>query len=157
MKRRSKIISLEAPVLDLSKAHFETVINQIRVTGTWFRRGPDDWTPCIALTDGRKHPKDCTPCVIPLETSWIWAFHGEVGDPVRAFISITEWLRDGLLPGEPGFATDYMRIVNAVNERLPDLIAMPPRPLGERVAIGEARILDANGSVIVEEEITRDV
>jgi len=155
--KRGKLISIEAPVLDLEQAVFETVINQIRVTGTWFRRGLDDWTPCLALTDGRKDPRRCVPCIIPLETSWIWAFHGDVGDPVRAFVSITDWLREGLLPGEPGFANDYMRIVNAVNERLPDLIAMPPRPPGERVAMGEIRILDANGRVIAEEEVTRDV
>lgn len=157
-KKSILIASPEEPVLNLERAHFEVTIHQIRVTGTWLRRGPDNWTQCLALTDGRKDPRKCVPCVIPLETSWIWAFHEDVGDPVKAFVSITTWLREGLLPGEVGFSKDYMKIVDAVNQRLPDLIAMPPRPPGDKIVIGEARVFNATtGRVITEEEIVNDV
>lgn len=153
-----KLISPERPAVQLWRAHFETTINQIRVTGTWYQRGPDDWTPCLALTDGRKHPARCVPCIITLETSWIWAFHGEVGNPLLAFRSLVPWMSEGLLPGDPRRPADCMAIINAVNSRLPDLIAMPPRPPGEQAVVGSIRILNATtGEVITEQEVTTDV
>lgn len=148
---------LEPPVLNLEHAHFEVVANQIRVTGTWLRRGPDDWTQCLALTDGRKDIRQCVPCVVPLETSWIWAFHGDIGDPVRAFVSMTEWLRDGLLPGEVGHVPSYMRIVDAINSRLPDLIAMPPRPQVDQIVIGEVTITNMKTGGVSHQEFKTDV
>ncbi len=157
-KKPKLIKTIEEPVLNLERAHFETVTRGIRITGTWLRIGPGQWTPCLALTDGNKDPRRCVPCVIPLENSWIWAFHGDIGDPTKAFISITSWLREGLLPGTVGVTNDYMRIVDAVNGRLPDLIAMPPRPPGDEYAIGHAKIINfTSGKIIAEQEITNDV
>lgn len=153
-----KLISPERPAVRLWRAHFEATINQIRITGTWYQSSPGNWTPCLALSDGRKHPARCVLCIIPLETAWIWAFHGDVGSPARAFESITYWLKEGLLPGEVNNAKDYMRIVVAVNERLSDLMAMPPHPLGEEVAVGTIRIINpTTGEVISESEVTTDV
>lgn len=153
-----KLISPERPAVQLWRAHFETTINQIRITGTWWQESPGHWTPCLALTDGRKHASRCIPCIIPLERCWAWAFHGDIGDPQEVFFTISKWLAEGLLPGETGRSGDYMRIVAAVNERLTDLIAMPPRPPGEEAAVGSIRIINTTtGEVISESEVTTDV
>ena len=154
---RLKLHTPEEAVLDLTKAHFECVINQIRITGTWLRTGPGRWTQCLALTDGTKDIRTCTPCVIPLETSWIWAFHGEVGDPALAFRSTSTWLALGLLPGDVSRPADHLRIVGAVNERLPDLISMPPWQSQGKISIGEAKIINVTtGEVIGHEEIQNE-
>lgn len=148
-----------APILDLNKRHFEVTLNGILVIGTWVRMKGQGvkHQPCLALLHAGRQIHDTVAVVIPLEGAWRWALHGEVGDPAHCVASICDWLCDGLLPGDPSNKRDYVAIMDAINQRLPDLIAMPPRPLGDTVAIGEARKLDKTGRIIEEREITIDV
>lgn len=152
----------ETPTLDLNKVQFESTKNGIRIVGTWGYKIVEGkkWEPCLALLHaGRPIKSSMTiPVVIPLNEAWRWALHGEVGDPAHCVASICDWLCDGLLPGDPANKADYTRIMDAINSRLPDLIAMPPRPKGETMAIGEARKLDAKTGLVIEErEIRIDV
>lgn len=159
---RIKAASIVQPTLDLNKHTFWDTINGIHVVGTWAHRPRQGvkWKPCLALLHaGRpvthRHQR---PVVILLDDAWRWAMHGDVGDPAHCVASTADWLEAGRLPGSPWNKADYMRIVDAINRRLPDLIAMPPRPKGETAAIGEATMLDAKtGRIIEEREIRVDV
>lgn len=159
---RKRAPSLTPPALDLNKVHFEGIINGILVLGSWVRRkgAGVKYEPCLVLL----HPMRpiaagrTVPIIIPLSEAWRWALHGDVGDPAHCVASVCDWFVDGLLPGNPAVKADYMRVVDAINQRLPDLIAMPPRPKGDTAAIGEAFKLDAKtGRIIEEREIRVDV
>ena len=146
------------PVLDLNKRHFELTAHGILVIGTWYRHSRTRWEPCLAMTYANRpiHPEITRPIIILLKDAWKWALHGEVGDPAHCVASIIEWLHEGLLPGSPANKRDHMNVMDAVNRRLTDLIAMPPRPKGDEYAIADAVMVNKLTGEIVEKEIKFD-
>lgn len=156
MSKRSKLIhTIAKPALNLAETHFQQVLNGILVVGTWYRSGRS-FEPCLVLL----HPLRpiaagrTVPIVIKLSDAWRWAIHGEVGDPLHCVQAMNEWFDEGLLPGQAWNKKDHMRVLDAVNQRLPDLIAMPPRPKGERVLAGEMLMINQQTGEITEREIT---
>jgi len=155
----SKSKPLVQPVLDLNKRHFEAPINGLIVVGSWLRINRRHWEPCLVLLHGMRPIKagKTVPIIIQLKDAWRWAMHGDVGDPAHCVGQIITWLAEGLLPGSPGNKADHMRIMDAINRRLPDLIAMPPRPKGDEYAVAEVTMLDkTTGEVISQREIKYD-
>lgn len=153
----SKHVSIIEPVLRLDQAHFERVKHQFRITGTWHKVGRKSWEPCLAITPRIRWPgRRIVPVIIPLSSAWKWAMHGEIGDPGHVFAKTAEWFVTGILPGAAGNKRDHMQLLNAINESLPDLITMPPRPRGETATIAEVMIRKDTGEII-EREITNDV
>lgn len=155
----SKLItSIEKPALNLNQLHFKSTINGIVVMGTWLREGRR-FQPCLVLL----HPSRpiaagrTVPVVIKLSEAWVWAMHGDVGNPLHCVLAMNEWFRDGLLPGQIGNRKDHMRVLDAINQRLPDLIAMPPRPKGEQVAVAEVTLINKSTGEITERELKDDV
>lgn len=156
---RKQLIKIERPALDLSKLHFKSERNGILILGTWLFTD-QRWRPCMVLLHANRPIQRgrTIPVVIPLSEAWRWAMHGEVGDPAHCVAQIIEWTHHGYLPGNPASKKDHMRIMDAIDSRLPDLIAMPPRPKGETVAIGEATMINAKtGEVIDQREVRNDV
>jgi hypothetical protein len=154
---RKNLISLDRHTLDLRQRHFTRVKHGFEVIGTWYQ---DDetrwrWKPCLAIIPAIKWHK-VTPVIIPLESAWKWALHGDVGDPLHCLQKTAEWFGKGYLPGAPMNKRDHMRLYDAINESLPDLIAMPPRPKGDTVAIADVIIRRETGEII-EREIHNDV
>lgn len=83
--------------------------------------------------------------------------HGEVGDPAHCVARIIEWTHDGLLPGSPTSKPDHITIMEAINSRLPDLIAMPPRPPGDVETVADMIVMNhITGEIIEEREVKRD-
>lgn len=153
--------SLVPPALNLAKTHFWDTINGIHVIGTWHSTKPRRWKPCMVLLHAGRpiSARHQTPIIIPLTEAWRWAMHGEVGDPGHCVAQCMKWMAAGFLPGNFQNKRDYMRIIDAINRRLPDLIAMPPRPVsGDQVAIGEVTAIDKDtGKILIEQEIHFDV
>jgi hypothetical protein len=155
---RKKLRTIEKHALDLNNVQFETRKHGIIVLGSWVRVD-NRWQPCLVLLHGsRPVARNKTmPIVIPLSESWRWALHGEVGDPAHCVQKIIEWLHYGWLPGNPANKNDHIKIMDAINTRLPDLIAMPPKPKGELYTIGEAIIRNVtSGEAIAHREIQND-
>lgn len=160
MSRKRFLRSIQRPALNLAVHKFWEVINGMHVIGTWVCEGPRRWQPCLVLLDANRpiSARHQTPIIIPLSEAWRWAMHGEVGDPAHCVAQCMKWIAAGFLPGDPLNKRDYMRIVDAINRRLPDLIAMPPRPPTERIAIGEVAAIDKDtGKILTEQEIHLDV
>jgi hypothetical protein len=138
--------SIIRPALDLSQYHFQRVKKGIRVTGTWLFEGRKH-APCLVLTDANALPIAGTvvPIVIPLREAWRYAATKEggeevIGDPIHAGISINEWLGKGLLPGNPWNPRDHYAVLDAINDNLRDLYAMPPRRPTKREIIGDVTV-----------------
>jgi hypothetical protein len=154
----SKLIPLVKPALNLAERHFQSTLNGIIVIGTWLRDGRK-FQPCLVLL----HPMRpvaagrTIPIVIPLSEAWRWAVHGEVGDPLHCVLTMNEWFRDGLLDGQIGNRKDHMRVLDAVNQRLPDLIAMPPRPKGEQAVAADVTLINKQTGEIIQRELKEDV
>lgn len=143
--------------LDLRKRQFERTKNGFLIIGSWYRKEGKRWVPCmVILPAGRPTKRKPVPCVILLDDAWRWALHGDVGDPGHCIETAATWFQEGVLPGRAFDKTDHMRLYDAINESLPDLLNMPPFIRGEQAAIADIRIYKPNGEVI-EREITNDV
>lgn len=158
-KSKKKLMNLAKPTLDLAKRHFQHTINGIIVIGTWYLREGRRYEPCLVLLHSMRPiaAGRTIPIIIPLSDAWRWAIHGEVGDPLHCVMSMDEWFRDGLLMGQVGNRKDHMRVLDAVNQRLPDLINMPPKPKGEAFIAGEVLIVNQTTGEVTEREITDHV
>ena len=170
--KRFKSVSLDArPVLDMAMAAFETIApGNIRVTGTWFM-DPETRTsqPCLVLTDARrpltrnKASRRAIPCIITLDVAWKWTV--EMGDPTHVWATISDWLREGVLPGSPTNNHDKWAVFNAVQCRLRDMMMMKPMPAAPAIkygtppeVVGEVVITDQRtGAVLQEVELTKHV
>lgn len=156
---RKLITTLAPPALDLKKRHFEVTKNGIIVIGTWLREGRRKFEPCLVLLHaGRPIQAGRTvPIVIKLADAWKWALHGDVGDPAHCVRSIMGWLHAELLPGNPASKRDHIQIMEVINSRLTDLIAMPPMPVGDRHTIADVIMTNKHTGATTEREVTFDV
>lgn len=147
------------PAIDLSRRHFQVDLHGIRVIGTWFREGRNRSEPCMVLLDPnakRRTGRRPVPVVIKLSESWRWAVHGEVGDPAHCVAQICDWLAMGILPGNPANKRDYMAVLDAINQRLPDLIAMPPAPFEKGQVFGDLIATSRESGKKIESEVRFD-
>lgn len=154
------------PALDLSRVHFERVKRGIRVSGTWLREG-NQVQPCLVLTPANRLPVpgQCVPVVVPLNEAWRYALQRDaggdmIGDPIHAGTSINEWLVKGYLPGSPLDKRAHLAVLDAINDNIRDLFAMPPRPPAaslHRVDIGEVTITDKSTGKTHTKEISNNV
>lgn len=148
------------PPIDLKYRAFERVLHGIRVIGTWLNEGETSSQPCLVLVPARA-PLDSritTLIVIPLNEAWAWAAHNDVGDPVHCMTSITEWLEAGDLPGNPHSKSDCLDVMDCINETLPDLVAMPPRPrLEHDYTIGIMKVKNHTTGKTSEQEVKTNV
>jgi hypothetical protein len=149
------------PIVDLAKVRFSHTHAGIRVIGTWYYDVQTrDHEPCLVLLDASRPVRRgrVIPVVVPLREAWRWALHDGVGDPIHCARSADEWMAAGLLPGEPGNRRDRLRILNAIDSRLRDLLLMPPRPAGGLKSLATVSILDPDtGRVLHEEDYKADV
>lgn len=151
--------TIEPFAIDLAKRQFEAVHKGILVIGTWLRTGTRDWEPCMVLVHAHRPIRRgrTVPVVIKLSDAWRWAMHGEVGDPAHCVGAIIQWLHHGYLPGNPASKADLLIVMEAINSRLPDLIAMPPRPVGDLETVAEMTVKNREtGEIIEEREVKRD-
>lgn len=161
----SKHIRPTRPVLDLSKTHFETTIHGFRIVGTWWwDEDSRRYDPCLVILHPGRSPyasageRRAVPCVIPLREAWRWALHDGIGDPKGIANTTREWFESGALPGDPHNPRDAMRLLNAVDARLRDLVLMPPKPPGELITIADVALLDPEtGRILDEVEMKHDV
>ena len=155
--------SLIRPALDLNQYHFQRIKRGIRVTGTWLF---EDRThaPCLVLTDANVIPVPgvVTPIVIRMRDAWIYAVSKDaggdtIGDPILAGKSINDWLGKGLLPGNPYNPKDHFAILDAINDNIRDLYAMPPRRPTQRRVVGEITTTNRDTGASETKEIADNV
>ncbi|OOY20878.1 hypothetical protein BMI86_10250 [Thioclava sp. DLFJ5-1] len=161
----------ERPQLDLDIRHFEHRSGNILVIGSWLMDHKAHRTePCLVLIDARRDPRRigkgarrAVPCVIPLNEAWRWTL--ERGDPAHMSRVISEWIGDGLLPGDVGDKKSVFRVLDAIQSRLRDLYFMPPLPMKAALrhsitptnVIGDVTITERDsGKVVAETEITKN-
>jgi hypothetical protein len=158
MTARKITTSIHRPAIDLRKRAFEGSKHGIVFIGTWLRDG-NHTQPCLVLLHGlRPIARGRTiPCIIALDSAWKWAAHSGVGDPEHCGRLSSEWIADGLLPGNPHSAADKMAVLDVVNSRLSDLIAMPPAPKGERQVFGDIIITNRLTGDVTERSMIQDV
>lgn len=153
----------ETPAINLTYNHFWRTKNGMHVIGTWlWQEAERKYEPALVLLHAGRPLTIRTqvPVIIPLSRAWAWASHGDVGDPAHVVREIMVALAAGYLPGNATSKADYLRVLDAVNEHLPDLIAMPPRPAeaSRKRVIGDVTATDRNtGMIIREGEVSRDV
>lgn len=127
----TRIISLdEKPVLDLRYTAFEHMHGSILVIGSWYMDPESRQSqPAMVLLDAARasRKKRPVPCIIPLSEMWKWTL--EMGDPKHVGAQIYDWLKSGALPGNPNNKRDCWNVMNAVQSRLRDIVAMPPLPV----------------------------
>jgi len=108
---------LEEHILDLSKRLWSVNRYGLTLVGTWIRLD-QRWRPCMAVL--RTNQPQFRPCVIPLDTIWQWS---GIGDPYpRA---------EAMLPRlgiDPWNGDNVHKLIALVQDRMDDLIKMPPRP-----------------------------
>jgi hypothetical protein len=158
MSRKKRAPTLERPTLQLENRHFSRIKHGFEVIGTWYQNEDTRWRwkPCFVILPANPAPgRRLMPCVIPLENSWMWAMQGEIGDPGHVFETTVEWFQSGALPGVAGNKKDHMRLLDAVNENLTDLIKIPPRPKGVQVSVADV-VISRDGQ-ITEREVFNDV
>ena len=156
--------SLIRPALNLTQRHFERTKQGIICIGTWLtdneERGRTE--PCLVLLHGSRPVAAgrTIPIVIPLREAWRYACAEDksVGDPIHAGLRINEWLGEGLLPGDAYNPRSHFAVLDAINDCLRDLMAMPPKPITESYAIGDITITDREtGKVVHEAEMKHHV
>lgn len=157
----------ERPAIDLRIRLFERRKHGILIIGTWMHDATDPSEPdqpCLVLLHGGRDVRAgaTVPVIIPLSQAWMWAAHGDVGDPVHCGRQVAEWLADGILPGNVHSPKDRLKVLDAINEALPDLLKMPPPPMDfgprRRVSFGEMSIIDAaTGRVLDQREVANHV
>ena len=155
---KPKIFDIEHPALDLRYRHFERRKHGIIIIGSWLRDG-NRQQPCIVLLHGsRPIARGRTiPVIIAMDAAWRWAAHSDVGDPEHCGKLARRWIAEGLLPGTSNNARDMLNILDAINDSLPDLYAMPPAPKGEQAVIGELIIINRDTGEVVERELKQNV
>lgn len=153
---RRLVTHLERPAIDLRRRYFARSKHGIVIIGTWLRDG-NRTQPCLVLLHAsRPIARGRTiPVIIPLESAWKWAAHGDIGDPAHASKMALEWMHDGILPGSG--TKGALAILDAINESLPDLIAMPPAPRGEVQTLGDMIITNRTTGEVTEREMKQDV
>lgn len=155
--------SLIRPALDLRQRHFERTKHGIVCIGTWLTNESDGRTqPCLVLLHASRPiaAGRTVPIVIPLDQFWrfVVAEDKSLGDPQHAATSINEWLAKGWLPGNVHNPKDHLKVLDAINDNLRDLIHMPPKPRLGSYAIGDIEIRDKKtGKTIAEHEVLNDV
>lgn len=109
---------MEEHILDLGKRHWVSSRYGLTLIGTWVQLS-SGWRPCIAVVrDG--HP-EFTPCVIPLDNAWHWSpRHGTPYPRAQAIL-----IRLGV---DPNNQDNVHKLIGFVNDRMHDLVTMPPRP-----------------------------
>lgn len=150
------ITHIERPAIDLRRRMFERRKHGIVIIGTWLRDG-NHTQPCLVLLHGsRPIARGRTiPCIIAMDAAWKWAAHVDVGDPEHCRKMADEWMRDGLLPGDG--VTGAVHILDAVNDSLRDLYAMPPAPKGEVQLLGELIMTNTKTGEVIEREMKQNV
>lgn len=155
--------SLIRPALNLAHRHFERTKNGILCIGTWLTDEKGGRTqPCLVLLHpGRPVKPGLTiPVVIALDQAWRYAMAEDksLGDPAHSGAQINYWLKQGLLPGDVMNPRDHIRVLDAINDCLRDLIHMPPKPKLGAYAIGDVLLIDkTTGKTIAEHEVRNDV
>jgi len=136
------LISLDdKPVLDLNHVHFQHIHGAILILGSWYMDNQTRQSqPCLVLLDAARkvQRRRTVPCVVLLDDMWRWAAHPHLGlsDPEHVSRCIHDWLSSGALPGNPGNKKDVFAVMDAVQSRLRDLVAMPPMPIKAAVKHG---------------------
>ena len=109
---------MEEHILDLGKRAWTYRRFGLTIVGTWVNVD-QRWRPCMAVF--REDHPEFRPCVIPIDNAWEWS--DRIGTPYPRAAAIV--LRLGIDPYNPD---NVHKLIAMVNDRMHDLVTMPPRP-----------------------------
>lgn len=127
---------MNAPVLDLSKRHFEKVDGEVTIIGTWLGATVEESEPCMVMipTFRALAPGHYKPCVIALSSAYKY-------DEPKYLMESASSIADILGLGQ----TATFRIARHIHEHLTDLVAMPPKPVEKQIVMADAIVTDESG------------
>lgn len=144
----------EKSALNLAYTHFDHVVGRIRVLGSWWLHDQKSQEPCLVLIPAHREiapskfkADRVVPCVILLMDAWRWDLQ-RGGDPEhvgRELVSFCEGL------GWEYTEANAHTIIGVVEDRLDDLVKIPPAPPMNRVLTGDVRVSLSDGRVIERE------
>lgn len=125
----------DQPVIDLEYAHFERVVGEYRVVGTWFRQPDGQQEPCLFIvpSDGRID-FGCRPAIVLLSSAYLYVNPRDAAHTVAGLAK--------------GMGKDSMqsaiRLMDLINDSITDLMGIPPdrRP---REVMGDAEVKIGDG------------
>lgn len=142
----------ERPIIDLNYCHSKWTFGDFTVSLTWTM---DDRRPCMVILPTRGPLQDCIPGVIRMDEAYKWS-DTIVGDPIHQ----ERWA--GAFSAGVGF--DPMnhgtrrRIITAIQNRLQDLLTMPPLDTNGDVAeVADLKLTDLESGKVIEIEAKTDV
>ena len=143
-------MSDDLPILDLTKIHDAWEMGDILVLMTWTL---NDKRPAMVLIPvaAPRHNEEITPCIIPMDSAFMWHDSPLIGDPVHQVRM--SGMMAGMLGFDPYSQNDRHKIINAIQNRLQDLITMPNMPdTGDVVAEVDLQLTDLKTGKVIEFE-----
>jgi hypothetical protein len=134
----------ERPVLALKYKAFDQQIRNIRVIGTWFLLDGRH-EPCIVLFRRMQPLAQQTPCIVRLSMAWVFG-EPPIGDPEAAAAIACDFAHH--LGLNPFRNADVIEILTVIQDRIPDLIKIPPAPPMERIITGDVSFRTEDGQLI---------
>lgn len=145
----------ERSALNLAFTHFDHVVGRIRVLGSWWLHDQKSFEPCLVLIPAHRQiaptkfkADRVIPCVVLLMDAWRWDLQ-RGGDPKHVGEQLAEFAPALGMNGAR--KEDLHAIIGAVEERLDDLVKIPPAPPMNRVLTGDVRVTLSDGRVIERE------
>lgn len=142
----------EKPLIDLNYCHSKWTFGDFSVSLTWTM---DDRRPCMVLLPSRGDIQDFCPGVIRMDDAYKWS-DTIVGDAFH------QERFSGMFAAGLGF--DPMnhgirrRIITAIQNRLQDLLTMPPlENTGDVAEVADLKLTDLNTGKVIEIEAKADV
>lgn len=143
--------------VDISTYHFRRKAGEMTVIGAWAKHGVGEWRRCLVIMRDWSYGTDDARVFVVFDDvdlpnwaldmpgygdrQWAYAMAGKACDVLD--------IEDNLL--------NRHRIITAVNDSMPDLVMMPPRPRADQAAVADVTIVDHHGGRRIEREIKADV
>lgn len=140
------------PIIDLKYTYSEWTFGDFRVILTWTL---DDQRPCMVLIPNRVNLADVTPCIIKMDEAYLWSdtIVGDIRHQERSAGEFCIWM-----DFDPFSAGNRRRVITAIQNRLQDLLTMPPLTTdGKTAASATVLLTDRNTGEVTEIEAKTDV
>lgn len=147
-------MTAEKPILDLSLIHDCWQFGDIMCILTWTL---SDRRPAMVLIPAHapRNNESLTPCIIPLDTAFLWS-DSIMGDPFHQERTAGQFA--AFLGWEPMDHGLRHRIISIIQNRLQDLLTMPPLvDTGNVAAVADLRLTNLETGKVTEIEASSDV
>lgn len=153
----SAIVVVGLAFIDITRYHFKRDVGDLAVIGTWAKLADGQRRRCLVLMMKWAYGTDDLRVATVYDDVDLpnWAvdsrMHGNMEWAVHQAADICETLGITLTP------PNINRVIDAVQNHLPDLIMMPPAPPAPSMVIGDIQMRERDSGRVIESEIRVDV